>query len=122
MSINNIIISGNLTKDVEVRTTSNGKQWCTFTVAVNDREKQGEEWVNKTSFFECKWFGGLVQYTAPSMFKGVKVCVSGKMVQNEYTTSDGSKRKAWNVIAETVETMTPREHAAAQMADDEIPF
>lgn len=122
MTINHIVISGNLTKDAEVRTTSAGKQWCTFTVAVNDREKQGDEWVNKTSYFDCKWFGGLVQYNAPSMTKGTKVCVAGKMVQNEYASADGSKKRAWNVIADAVETMVPKEHAASQMSQDEIPF
>ena len=57
MSINKCFLSGNLTRDAEARTTQSGMSVTQFGMAVNDRVKQGEQWVDRPSFVDCVMFG-----------------------------------------------------------------
>ena len=128
MSINKAIISGNLTRDAELRSTASGTPVLSFSVAVNDRRKNNQtgEWEDVPNFIGCTLFGKYGQSIAQYMTKGAKVAVEGKLRWNQWER-DGQKRSKVEVMAETVELMQRREAAAAPVYDeavydDEIPF
>lgn len=128
MSINKAIISGNLTRDAELRSTASGTPVLSFSVAVNDRRKNNQtgEWEDVPNFIDCTLFGKYGQSIAQYMTKGAKVAVEGKLRWSQWER-DGQKRSKVEVMAETVELMQRREAAAAPVYDeavydDEIPF
>lgn len=128
MSINRATISGNLTRDAELRSTASGTPVLSFSVAVNDRRKSNQtgEWEDVPNFIDCTLFGKYGQSIAQYMTKGAKVAVEGKLRWSQWER-DGQKRSKVEVMAETVELMQRREAAAAPVYDeavydDEIPF
>lgn len=105
MSINNVTISGNLTRDCEIKRTSSGMAIVSFTVAVNERRKntQTGEYENYANFVDVAWFGTYAEKCAATLTKGAKVCVNGKLRQSRWQTQDGQNRSKLEVIAEEVE-------------------
>ena len=105
MSINDVTISGNLTKDAEIKRTASGMAIVSFTVAVNERRKntQTGEYENYANFVDVAWFGTYAEKCAATLTKGAKVCVNGKLRQSRWTTQDGQNRSKLEVIAEEVE-------------------
>ena len=73
--MNKLIIKGNLTKDIDVKTTSNGVLVGEFTVANNERVGENEV----TTFIKCVMFGERVEKVCPYLLKGVKVLVDGRL-------------------------------------------
>ena len=128
MSINRATISGNLTRDAELRSTASGMPVLSFSVAVNDRRKNNQtgEWEDVPNFIDCTMFGTRAQSLSQYLTKGTKVAVEGKLRWSQWER-DGQKRSKVEVMAETVELMQRREAAAAPadaspVYDDEIPF
>ena len=73
--MNKLIIKGNLTKDIDVKTTSNGTLVGEFTVANNERVGENEV----TTFIKCVMFGERVEKICPYLLKGTKVLVDGRL-------------------------------------------
>ena len=73
--MNKLIIKGNLTKDIDVKTTSNGTLLGEFTVANNERVGENEV----TTFIKCVMFGERVEKICPYLLKGTKVLVDGRL-------------------------------------------
>ena len=73
--MNKLIIKGNLTKDIDVKTTSNGMLVGEFTVANNERVGENEV----TTFIKCVMFGERVEKICPYLLKGTKVLVDGRL-------------------------------------------
>lgn len=119
MSINSVVISGNLTRDAEVRRTASGLAIVSFGMAVNDRvkNKQTGEWENYANFIDVTWFGAYAEKCAGGMTKGTRACVFGKL---HYSTweRDGQKRSKLEVVAQEVE-LPPR--AQGQQAQYQAP-
>lgn len=109
MSINHVTISGNLTRDAEIKRTASGMAIVSFTVAVNERRKNNQtgEWDNYANFVDVTWFGTYAEKCAATLTKGSKVCVAGKLRQSRWTTQDGQNRSKLEVIADEVE-LPPR--------------
>ena len=128
--MNTICISGNLTRDAEIRESTNGGKWATFTVAVQDSVKTNGTWEKATYFLDCIWSGGLLPYVAQDMTKGTKVCVCGKLTVRSYTDKDGANRKQYQIKASDVEVMRGNGSAHEQheqqqtvsIYDEDIPF
>ena len=120
MSINRVIISGNLTRDAEVRSTKNGSIVTGFGVAVNDRRKNQHtgEWEDWPNFVDCTIFGTRGEKLAAYLAKGTKVAIEGKL---RYTSwdSDGQKRSKIEVVVDELEFMSKRadKHVAVDPAD-----
>ena len=106
--INHAVIVGNLTKDPELRHTPSGTAVCKLRVAVNSRRKEGEEWVDKSNYFDVTIWGRQGETAAEYLAKGRKVGVSGRLDWREWEAQDGSKRQAVEIVAETVQFLTPR--------------
>nr|UWI39408.1 MAG: Single-strand binding protein family protein [Bacteriophage sp.] len=122
MSINVVNISGNLTRDPELRRTTGGTAILGFGVAVNDRRKnqQTGEWEDYPNFVDCTMFGTRAEKLAGMLTKGTKVCILGKL---RYTSweKDGQKRSKIEVIADDIELMQNRKPQQEQPQQDYQP-
>ena len=108
MSINRVVISGNLTRDPELRSTSGGTIVLGFGVAVNDRRRNANgEWEDYPNYVDCTMFGARAQGIAPYLSKGTKVCIEGKLRWSQWER-DGQKRSKLEVIVDEIEFMAPR--------------
>ena len=108
MSINKVVLSGNLTRDCELRSTASGSTILVFGIAVNERIKRGEEWEDYPNFFECVMFGKRAESISKIMAKGVKVVLSGRLRYSSWENKDGQRRSKVEVIAEEVDLMQRR--------------
>jgi single-strand DNA-binding protein len=92
MSINRVVLAGNLTRDPEQRHTSSGTAVLNATIAVNDRRKQGDEWVDAPNFIDLTFWGRSAEVITEYCSKGQLLFVDGKMRQESWTNEDGDKR------------------------------
>lgn len=112
MTINQVTISGNLCDDCAKKGSSENPV-VLFTVAVNERVKSGDEWVEKPNFIDCKMFGNYAKALAPSLKKGVRVAVDGKLVQDKWENEDGNKCSKLSVRVNNLEVFAPKADAEA---------
>ena len=109
MSINSVSISGNLTRDCELRTTQNGTQILTFTVAVNDRKRdQNGQWVDVPNYIDCCIFGNRAESVSRFISKGSKVSCHGKLRWSQWQDKSGQKRSKLEVVVDEIEFMSQR--------------
>lgn len=115
MSINRVNISGNLTRDGELRQTQSGTAVLSLGVAVNDRRRnqQTGEWEDVPNFVDCIVFGQRAQGIAQYMTKGAKVAVEGKLRWSSWE-KDGQKRSKLEVVVDEIEFMSRREERQPQ--------
>lgn len=113
MSINKVIISGNLTRDPELRATAGGMQVMSMGVAVNDRRKnqQTGEWEDYPNFVDCTMFGTRAESLARFLSKGTKVAIEGKLRWSQWER-DGQKRSKLEVVVDDLEFMSSRQQGA----------
>lgn len=109
MSINRVIISGNLTRDPELRSTAGGMPVLGFGVAVNDRRKnqQTGEWEDYPNFIDCTMFGARAEALSRYLSKGTKVSIEGKLRWSQWER-EGQKRSKIEVIVDELEFMSSR--------------
>lgn len=110
VSINRVNISGNLTRDPELRSTSGGTQILSFGVAVNDRRRnpQTGEWEDYPNFVDCVIFGARAEALSRFLRKGSKVAIEGKLRYSSWEAKDGSRRSKLEVVVDEVEFLSPR--------------
>ena len=101
---NSITISGNITRDPEMRYTPSGVSKVTFGIAVNRswRNQQSQEWEEQTSFFNVVAWRQLAENAGASLTKGMRVVVSGRLEQRSWETEAGEKRSIVEVVADDV--------------------
>jgi single-strand DNA-binding protein len=141
-NINRVVITGNLTRDPEIRDAQSGTKVCTLRVACNGRVKRGEQWEDKPNYFDVVVFGRSAENCAKYLSKGRGVAVSGRLDWSEWQDKEGNKRQSVQVIADDLqflgdgsgsgsssESTPPPVTAAAPStasddfgADDDIPF
>lgn len=110
MSINKVFISGNLTRDPELRATAAGSSILTFGVAVNDRRRNPKtnEWENYPNFIDCVVFGNRAEPLQKFLAKGSKVAIEGKLRWSQWE-KDGHKRSKIEVIVDECEFLSGSE-------------
>lgn len=110
MSINLVCISGNLTRDPELRATAGGTQVLSFGVAVNDRRKnqQTGEWEDYPNFVDCTMFGTRAEAVGRFLAKGMKVAIDGRLRYSSWE-KDGQRRSKLEVIVDEIEVMVRRD-------------
>lgn len=116
MSINRVIISGNLTRDAELGATQDGTAVLRMGVAVNDRRRnQSGEWEDVPNFVDVTVWGRRAEALAQYMLKGTKVCVEGRLHYSSWEDRNtGSKRSKLEVYADEVEFMSRQGQQTAQ--------
>lgn len=133
-NINRVLLTGNLTRDPELKEFGSTKV-CNMRLAVNNRVKQGEEWVDQPCYFDIAAFGSQGENCAKFLSKGRPVAIDGRLHWREWTTDGGDKRQAVSVIASSVQFLDSGkrddEPGAGQQAtavspaaadEDDIPF
>lgn len=95
MSFSKIVIMGNLTADPEQRTTPNGRELTSFTIAVNTRAGAGRE--ENTTFYRCTMWGNRGEAIAKYVTKGQQLLVSGTLSARSYQAKDGTERQSLEV-------------------------
>jgi single-strand DNA-binding protein len=147
-NLNRVIITGNLTRDPELRNLPSGIAICNLRVAVNSRRKDNQtgEWVDKPNYFNVKVWGPQGENCAQYLSKGRPVAVDGRLDWSEWEDQQGNKRQSVDIIADSVQFLGSREGsenggrftpqsdvpadtgdfepapAGARGADDDIPF
>lgn len=130
MSINRVTITGNLTRDPEVKQTGGGMSVMKIGVAVNDRRKnpQTQEWEDVPNFIDCTMFGDRAAKVAQYLAKGSKVAISGRLRQETWETQDGQKRSRVGVVVDDLEFMSRNQqqpqaqYQQPNVYDEDIPF
>ena len=110
MSINRVVITGNLTRDPELTATPSGMAVLSLGVAVNDRRKNSStgEWEDFANFIDCTMFGTRAESVSRFLSKGSKVGIEGKLRWHQWETKDGQKRSKIEVIVDDIEFLSPR--------------
>lgn len=116
MSINKVIITGNLTRDPELRSLPSGTPVLSFGMAVNDRRKNSQtgEWEDYPNFVNCVMFGARAQSVSRFMAKGMKVAVEGKLRFSQWER-DGQKHSKLEVVVDEIELMQQRKDSAPEV-------
>lgn len=147
MSINIATISGNLTRDAELRQTASGTSVLNFSVAVNERRPDGNGgWTDYPNYINCIVFGKRAESLSRFLGKGTKVAVQGRLHQSSWE-KDGVKRSKVEVVVDQLDLMSrnqnqqqapaqqpvqqpyqpamvnvPQQQVAPSMYDEDIPF
>lgn len=108
MSINRVNITGNLTRDPELRATAGGTQILAFGVAVNDRRKnpQTGAWEDVPNFVDCIVFGQRAEAVSRFISKGSKVAIEGKLRFSSWETKDGDRRSKLEVVVDEIDFLS----------------
>ena len=147
MNINRIVITGNLTRDPELRNLQSGTSVCTLRIASNTRRKDSStnQWTEKPNYFDVVVWGGQAESCARYLAKGRSVAIDGRLEWREFDTKEGQKRQAVEIIADQVQFLggntgaeshdrasagsgvpssqdRQTESIAPPYSDDEIPF
>lgn len=96
--MNSITITGNLTRDPELKFADNGNQIVRLALAVTRKVKETEQ----TSFFDVVAFGAMAENVAQSLVKGNRVTVTGRAEQKRWENDKGEKRSNVEIVAEDV--------------------
>jgi len=110
VGINRVVISGNLTRDPELRSTAGGMSVLKLGVAVNDRRKNQStgEWEDVPNFVDVTVFGARAEALSRFLTKGSKVAIEGKLRWSQWE-KDGEKRSKLEVVADEVEFLSSRD-------------
>ena len=97
-----VVISGNLVAEPEVTQTKSGLALAKLRVAVNDRKKEGNDWVDDPSFYNVVCWDKLASHVAESCYKGTAVVVRGRLKENTWVNTEGETRRNVEIIADDV--------------------
>jgi len=146
-NINRVVMTGNLTRDPELRTTPSGTSVCSLRIASNTSRKDASgEWVDKPNYFDVTVWGAQGENCAQYLQKGRPVAIDGRLEWREWEDQNGNKRQSVDIIADSVQFLGSRDSgdnggrftpqsdvpadtadfnqapAASAAADDDIPF
>jgi single-strand DNA-binding protein len=147
-NINRVVMTGNLTRDPELRSLPSGTSVCNLRIASNTRRKDGStgEWVDKANYFDVTFWGAQGENCAQYLAKGRPIAVDGRLEWREWQDKEGNKRQSVDIIADSVQFLGSREGsenggrftpqsdvpadtgdfqtapASAGSSDDDIPF
>lgn len=107
--MNHVMVSGNLTREPEMRSTKSGTVIMNFGIAVNDRRHNGQtgEWEDVAHFLDCVMFGKRAESLSKILHKGLKVYIDGKLSYSSWEAKDGSKRSKIEIVVNDLE-LPPR--------------
>jgi single-strand DNA-binding protein len=137
VSINRVMLTGNLTRDPELRTTGGGMSILKIGLAVNDRRKNSSsgEWEDVANFVDVTLFGKRAEWMSTHIAKGTKIAVEGKLRWSSWESPSGEKRSKLEVVADEIELLSGGggsssagasssggRSAADELDGEEIPF
>jgi single-strand DNA-binding protein len=109
-NINRVVMTGNLTRDPELRSTNSGTAVCGLRIACNTRRKDGSgNWVDKPNYFDVTVWGAQGENCAQYLSKGRPVAIDGRLEWREFTDKEGNNRQAVEIVADSVQFLGSRE-------------
>jgi single-strand DNA-binding protein len=119
--MNSVTLIGNLTRDPELRQTPGGTSVCQMRIAVNDRKKDGDEWVDVPYYFDVVAWGRKAENCAQWLTKGKKIGVQGKLTWREWQAQDGTNRQSVEINAFEIDFLTPRDSDGGGSSNQFVP-
>jgi single-strand DNA-binding protein len=112
-NINRVVLTGNLTRDPELRSLPSGMSVCSLRIATNTRRKNqaSGEWEDKPNYFDVTVWGAQGENCARFLSKGRPIALDGRLEWREWETQDGAKRQAVDIIADSVQFLSARDDA-----------
>jgi single-strand DNA-binding protein len=109
-NINRVVLTGNLTRDPELRSTGSGMSVCSLRIATNSRRKDSSgNWVEKPNYFDVTVWGAQGENCAQYLSKGRPVAVDGRLDWREWQDQQGNKRQSIDIIADSVQFLGSRD-------------
>jgi single-strand DNA-binding protein len=110
-NINRVVVSGNLTRDPELRQLPGGNSVCKLRMAVNTRKKDRDsnQWSDVANYFDITVWGAQGENVAKYLSKGSPLLVDGRLEWREWQAQDGTNRQAVEIIAENTQFIGGRE-------------
>jgi single-strand DNA-binding protein len=102
--INHVVLVGRLTRDAELKYTANGQAVCKFSVAVNRRRKNGDQWVDEANFFDIVLWGKQGESLNQYLVKGKMIGVDGELRQDRWE-QDGQNRSRVEIVAANIQLL-----------------
>jgi len=96
--LNHVVLIGRLTREAELKYTASGQAVCKFSIAVNRRKKNGDQWEDEANFFDIVVWGRQGESLHPYLVKGKMVGVDGELRQDRWQ-QDGQNRSKIEIIA-----------------------
>jgi single-strand DNA-binding protein len=132
VSINKVIIAGRLTKDPELRYTNTGIPVANLSIAINEKYKRNDEWVDETLFIDkITVWQKQAETAAEYLKKGQPVLIEGRLKKNQWETESGEKRSNLEIVASKFHFLSAKQtspsgdvpdHDLEPMKDENIPF
>ena len=116
--INRVVLVGRLTRDPELRRTTNETAVASFTLAIDNRTK-GPDGQKTASFIPCTVWGAAADNTAKYTRKGSLVGVEGRLNQRSYDRRDGTKATILEVVCDSVQFLEPKGGETNKVAGSE---
>ncbi len=122
-SFNKVILMGHLVRDPELRATGGGTNVGSFTLAINNRGKDGKESV---SYIDCVAFGKQADFAKEYLTKGMPILIEGRLQQSRWE-QEGQKRSKVEVIVQAVTFVGPKKNGdsapeTSEPPDEDIPY
>ena len=110
-NLNRVVMTGNLTRDPELRSLPSGMSVCSLRIASNTRRKDQAtgEWTDKANYFSITVWGAQGENCARFLSKGRPIAVDGRLEWREWQGQDGAKRESIEIIADSVQFLGGRE-------------
>src|ERR687889_2312752 len=109
-NINRVVLTGNLTRDPELRSTQGGTAVCSLRVACNTRRRgPSGDWEDKPNYFAVTVWGAQGENCARFLAKGRPVAIDGRLEWREWEAEGGNKRQAVEIVADAVQFLGGRE-------------
>jgi single-strand DNA-binding protein len=109
-NINRVVMTGNLTRDPELRNLPSGTSVCSLRIACNTRRKdESGNWTDKPNYFDVTVWGAQGENCAQYLSKGRPVAIDGRLEWREWQDKDGNKRQSVDIIADSVQFLGSRE-------------
>lgn len=102
-NINRVTITGNLTRDPELRELQSGNSVCSLRIASNTRRKVGGEWQDRPNYFNVTVWGAQGENCHRYLAKGRPVAIDGRLEWREWEAQDGTRREAVEIVADSVQ-------------------
>lgn len=131
-SFNKVVLVGNVTREIELRSIGNNAKVCDVGLAINDRRKSANgEWVDEATFVDVTLWNRTAEIAAEYLGKGSSVLIEGKLKFEQWEV-DGQKRSKLKVVGDRMQMLGAKKDAvqqtdrnsseSSQASYDEIPF
>lgn len=111
MSVNKVILIGNLTRKPELKNLPSGTQLTNLSIATNDRRKVGDEWESVAEYHDIVVFGKQAESCAMYLDKGRQAYVEGRLQTRKYTSKDGVEKRRTEIVANNVQFLGGKNEA-----------